>query len=158
MEVAQNAGVIINELRSVGSGSKSKLWNQINAAVIQTAMGWTNSHLHHFLKNNVFYALPTEGSEDFELETIDESNVQVFEILTKPNEKVIYEYDFGDGWEHEIELLKISDEKLKSPVCLQGENACTPEDCGSQYLLVLSRLLFLISLLSSSKESYVHRT
>jgi len=53
MEVAQNAGVIINELRSVGSGSKSKLWNQINAAVIQTAMGWTNSHLHHFLKNNV---------------------------------------------------------------------------------------------------------
>ena len=99
-------------------------------AVIQTAMGWTNSHLHHFIKNNVFYALPVEGSEDFEPEPIDESNVQAFDILTKPDEKVIYEYDFGDGWEHEIELLKISDGKLKSPVCLQGENACPPEDCG----------------------------
>jgi len=99
-------------------------------AVIQTAMGWTNSHLHHFIKNNVFYALPTEGSEDLEYETIDEETVKISDIISKKNEKIIYEYDFGDGWEHIVELLEISEKKIKFPKCLDGGNACPPEDCG----------------------------
>ena len=46
--------------------------------------------------------------------------------------KFLYEYDFGDGWIHEVVAEKIlpPDPGFKNPVCLAGENACPPEDCG----------------------------
>ncbi len=43
-----------------------------------------------------------------------------------------YEYDFGDAWEHEVvveEATRIP-RGLKFAVCLDGQNACPPEDCG----------------------------
>jgi hypothetical protein len=45
---------------------------------------------------------------------------------------MLYEYDFGDSWEHEVALEKIleKDPNLKTPVCLDGAMACPPEDCG----------------------------
>ncbi|MDZ7725918.1 MAG: plasmid pRiA4b ORF-3 family protein [candidate division KSB1 bacterium] len=50
-------------------------------------------------------------------------------------EKIIYEYDFGDGWEHDIVLEKILafDEDTQYPVCLDGEMNCPPEDCGGAF-------------------------
>ena len=46
-------------------GSKPKIWRRILIPsdlllsdfhkIIQTAMGWTNSHLHQFIKNRTFY-------------------------------------------------------------------------------------------------------
>ena len=43
-----------------------------------------------------------------------------------------FDYDFGDGWEHEIviEQLTWSSDGLKFAVCVDGENACPPEDVG----------------------------
>ena len=43
-----------------------------------------------------------------------------------------YEYDFGDGWVHEIKLEKILPvmPDCKYPICIDGERACPPEDCG----------------------------
>ena len=45
---------------------------------------------------------------------------------------MIYEYDFGDGWEHEVVLEKVlaRDSTAKYPRCLGGARACPPEDCG----------------------------
>ncbi|PKL77037.1 MAG: hypothetical protein CVV27_07245, partial [Candidatus Melainabacteria bacterium HGW-Melainabacteria-1] len=46
----------------------------------------------------------------------------------------LYEYDFNDGWEHELLVEKIrpipDQEAEQYPLCLEGENACPPEDCG----------------------------
>ncbi|MGH9918529.1 MAG: plasmid pRiA4b ORF-3 family protein, partial [Nitrososphaerales archaeon] len=44
----------------------------------------------------------------------------------------VYEYDFGDGWDHEVkvEALTWIRHGLKWAVCLEGANACPPEDCG----------------------------
>ena len=44
----------------------------------------------------------------------------------------LYDYDFGDGWEHDVVVEKIvsADPGKKHAVCLAGENACPPEDCG----------------------------
>ena len=41
-------------------------------------------------------------------------------------------YDFGDCWEHEIVLERIlpAGKGIKYPICLEGERACPPEDCG----------------------------
>ena len=46
-----------------------------------------------------------------------------------------YEYDFGDGWEHEVlfEGNPAVDPKAKYPLCAEGERACPPEDCGGVY-------------------------
>lgn len=53
-------------------------------------------------------------------------------VLARKGQKLLYEYDFGDGWEHEVILEKFLpiDPAAKYPVCLAGARACPPEDCG----------------------------
>jgi hypothetical protein len=52
-------------------------------------------------------------------------------VLTHVEEWFTYEYDFGDGWSHSIELEEQADEPSNRPyICLAGERACPPEDCG----------------------------
>jgi hypothetical protein len=97
--------------------------------VIQLAMGWTDSHLHQFIANKVFYGIP---DEDFELEMEDETKYRLSQLLKEEKESLVYEYDFGDSWEHKILLEKILpfDTKTTMPVCIKGKRACPPEDCG----------------------------
>ena len=54
------------------------------------------------------------------------------ELLPRIGSKAFYTYDFGDFWEHEISLEKLRkfDPGRIYPVCLAGEMACPPEDCG----------------------------
>lgn len=100
--------------------------------IIQLAMGWTNSHLHRFKVGKTFYSpnLPETDWEDSGDE--DSSYVRLDQIATQTTMQFIYEYDFGDSWEHEVVVEKISppDPKLKHPICLAGERACPPEDVG----------------------------
>jgi hypothetical protein len=67
-----------------------------------------------------------------EMNNVDYKKIRVSGLLKKEKEKIVYEYDFGDGWEHDVLLEKILpvDEKFKFPVCLEGKMACPPEDCG----------------------------
>jgi hypothetical protein len=119
-------------------GAKPPIWRTILVPgniglaafhdVIQVTMGWTDSHLHQFIANQVFYGTP----HDFELEMEDETQYKLFQLLTKEKESLVYEYDFGDSWEHKILLEKIlpCDPKIALPICLKGKRACPPEDCG----------------------------
>jgi len=58
--------------------------------------------------------------------------VRVGDLLQKEKDKIVYEYDFGDSWEHTVTLEKILDpeEGQVYPVCIKGKRACPPEDCG----------------------------
>ncbi len=51
---------------------------------------------------------------------------------SSPKTGLVYEYDFGDGWEHRLELQKIvpPEPGTRYPTCLAGKRACPPEDCG----------------------------
>ncbi len=55
-----------------------------------------------------------------------------------------YEYDFGDGWKHEIAVERHGppEKGVKYPRCLAGERACPPEDCGgpSGYMDLLAAI------------------
>ncbi|HSW62151.1 MAG TPA: plasmid pRiA4b ORF-3 family protein [Dissulfurispiraceae bacterium] len=96
--------------------------------IIQTIMGWTNSHLHQFSKNDIIFSEPDE--EGF-IESINYKKIRLCEILKTEGDSIIYEYDFGDGWEHDIQLIKIkTDIESKYPLCIGGERCCPPEDCG----------------------------
>ena len=62
----------------------------------------------------------------------DETKYKLSQLLKKEKDSLIYEYDFGDSWEHKILLEKIlpDDGKTVLPVCIKGKRACPPEDCG----------------------------
>ena len=101
--------------------------------VIQAAMGWTNSHLHAFTApDGVTYG---DSSLD-ELGYADESDVVVADVLRAPRDTLRYEYDFGDSWEHHVELMAVrtgEQSRPDAPACIAGRGACPPEDCGGVY-------------------------
>jgi hypothetical protein len=99
--------------------------------IIQTAMGWTNSHLHQFEVGRDFYA-----PKEFEVEGANNSNTKkLSSILNKEGVHIKYEYDFGDGWMHDITLEKIGQENklIEIPCCMDGHGKCPPEDCGGTH-------------------------
>ena len=100
--------------------------------VVQLAMGWDNSHMHHFKVGKIYYGTSYPDDFDGTTETKDERKITVGEVLSKPKAKIGYEYDFGDSWEHEVLLEKFlpPEQGVKYPLCLDGKNACPPEDCG----------------------------
>ncbi|MDP2364546.1 MAG: plasmid pRiA4b ORF-3 family protein [Ignavibacteria bacterium] len=101
--------------------------------VIQSSMGWTNSHLHQFIKNRVYFTMRMKDDDMWDdMNSVDYKKMKVSDLLKAVKEKIIYEYDFGDGWQHDIILEKILayDDKLKHPICLAGKMNCPPEDCG----------------------------
>jgi hypothetical protein len=102
---------------------------------IQTAMGWTNSHLHHFKINDVLYADPLLMEENFEdMGYRDSTSTTLSEIVPQTGKRFRfeYEYDFGDSWEHEVlfEGLVPIEPGKRYPLCLEGARACPPEDVG----------------------------
>ncbi len=102
---------------------------------IQTAMGWTNSHMHHFRINDRLFGDPMLMSENFEeLKYADSTTTKLSDILPRSGERFQfeYEYDFGDSWQHEIlfEGRLQAEPKQKYPLCLEGQRACPPEDVG----------------------------
>jgi hypothetical protein len=100
--------------------------------LIQIAMGWTDSHLHQFIVGRTFYGKPDPEFADMGSETLNEKRYTVADLAPAAKKKFIYEYDFGDGWQHEVVVEKVlpPDPAFKHPVCLAGANACPPEDCG----------------------------
>ncbi|MES2572601.1 MAG: plasmid pRiA4b ORF-3 family protein [Verrucomicrobiota bacterium] len=104
-------------------------------AVIQTAMGWTNSHLHQYYAGDKLISDPTFALKVFEDDppVLDEGKVRIDEVLNAPGQKLMYEYDFGDSWGHVITLEAVSQPGLaieKKAVCIDGAQAAPPEDCG----------------------------
>ena len=96
-------------------------------------MGWTNSHLHQFIKNQTYYSMRMPENDLWdEMNDVDYKKMKISDLLKNEKEKITYEYDFGDSWYHDVILEKILpvDEKLKYPVCLAGKMNCPPEDCG----------------------------
>lgn len=96
--------------------------------VLQCVMGWTDSHLHAFVTKDSIYSLP-EPDADY---AKDETKVKLCSLLRLPGDKLRYDYDFGDNWEHDVLLEKILPftPQQALPYCLKGKRACPPEDCG----------------------------
>ena len=99
---------------------------------IQDAFGWQDCHLHAFKlnkRNEYLIGLPSPDGDDF-VKTKPGWEIKILMEINKIGQKIGYEYDFGDGWEHEIEFEKYIDQEIKKPKCIDGARACPPEDCG----------------------------
>lgn len=97
--------------------------------VLQIAMGWTDTHLHHFTAKGVYYGTP---DPEWDMDYRDERRVRLAALLKSPKDRLRYEYDFGDGWEHEVVVEEVlaADPSGRYPWVLAGKRACPPEDCG----------------------------
>ncbi len=98
-------------------------------------MGWTSSHLHQFTFGETVYSDPGFDLDEFEDDPkiFDERQATLQKIGTKLKSVLVYEYDFGDSWDHFITVEKIlPTDPAVAPCaeCLDGARACPPENCG----------------------------
>lgn len=101
------------------------------SAILLTVMGWNGGHLHELRIGSKDYGIPDEEFDDSK-SIIDEKTVRLRDLNESDLKKFIFVYDFGDGWEHEIELEKILEPeyKVNYPICIHGARNCPPDDCG----------------------------
>jgi hypothetical protein len=106
-------------------------------AYLQSAFGWFNCHLHAFTIDGDEYGPLVPDDFAFGMEMLDEEDVTLGTLIAESGRKPrwIYAYDFGDDWRHEIrfEGFVRADPKVKYPLCVAGERACPPEDCGGPW-------------------------
>ena len=97
--------------------------------ILQVAMGWENSHLHMFRQGRTFFGEP---DPEFGPDCVDETRTRLREVLLAPKDKLTYDYDFGDSWEHQVVLEAIEDPNPNDtyPMVVAGKRACPPEDVG----------------------------
>ncbi|CAN5280763.1 hypothetical protein BH24ACT9_BH24ACT9_18810 [soil metagenome] len=97
---------------------------------VQTAMGWTNSHLHEFDRDGLRWGQPDPDWDGAEVRR--EETARLHEVLPTLGDKITYTYDFGDDWRHVLlveELLA----PARTATCVAGRGACPPEDCGGPW-------------------------
>ena len=142
---AAKASAPIYHLKVVLNGTKPPIWRRLQVpgnanlgwlhAVLQVAMGWTNSHLHQFRVGELLYSDLRHNSPEFEgePEILDENKATLQQVAPQQKDVLGYEYDFGDSWEHRITVEKILPPDPAAAMtarCLDGARACPPEDCG----------------------------
>ena len=103
-------------------------------AYIQAAFGWERYHLHVFEIDGTLYSKPAPDGNDCGLNLKNDTKVRLSGLIPKSGRRTqwIYEYDVRDSWRHTVlfEGFPPSDPKTEYPLCLEGERACPPENCG----------------------------
>ena len=128
------------------SGIEPIIWRRIQVpakysfwdlhVAIQDAIGWLDYHLHAFRVRQKHKRKPIEigipGEEWDDTTTIPGWEIPVVKYFMEPGQLIEYEYDFGDGWGHEVllEAIFLKEKGTKYPKCVGGDRACPPEDCG----------------------------
>jgi hypothetical protein len=138
-----SGGVPLCQLKITLKWSQPAIWRRVVVRstlkldglhdVIQIVMPWTNSHMHQFIVGRTFYGKPDREFASMGMsETLNEKQYTVADLAPAAKKKFIYEYDFGDGWQHDVTVEKIlpPDAAFKHLTCLAGANACPPDDCG----------------------------
>ncbi|WP_151670368.1 plasmid pRiA4b ORF-3 family protein [Nitrincola schmidtii] len=101
--------------------------------IIQVTMGWQNCHYHVFQTQEKCCFSDPEALEDGMDSWFDETDVPLSDVLHGKSKYLSYDYDLGDAWSHRITLekmLPLIGQQSADILCLNGENACPPEDVG----------------------------
>ncbi len=123
--------------------------------IIQVAMGWQNYHMYEFNFKELDEVITndSEACDEYEYfnskanekqllaigfyehmpKTLYAKEVKIDKYLEK-TKKFVYIYDFGDYWEHKIELVSVIDDYVgQLPIVTKFRKSCPPEDCGGIY-------------------------
>lgn len=96
-------------------------------AVLQTAMGWEDYHLHLFDVDGVLYG----DVEEIEGQPMGDEQTFTLGQAAGAARELVYQYDFGDSWHHDIVVEQaMPSVGTGTPHLVDGAGACPPEDCG----------------------------
>lgn len=125
--------------------TKPPVWRRIVVAAdatfydlhlaIQGAFGWQNQHQYRF-SDQEYRGKLNIGEPDEEMDTwpdcpmADANTTYISHLFVDERKKLLYLYDFGDEWWHEIVWEKTVDEPEGMALCTDGKGSCPPEDCG----------------------------
>jgi hypothetical protein len=127
----------VHRIKVTLRGSKPPIWRRFEVpsditlarlhTVIQLGFGWEDCHLWVFESPAGRY-----GTADPDLEIRSAAAKKLSAVADWPGDKLRYEYDFGDGWQHDIivEAVQPAEHGVAYPRCTAGKRACPPEDCG----------------------------
>lgn len=132
----------IYQLKITLQWSKPPIWRRVLVdsrhqlddlhAIIQEAMGWYNSHMYQFYHGETTYVQYNPDFDELYEGQDYTMGKPIYLFLQEKKDKLMYEYDMGDGWLHSIELEEIlaPNKKQTLPICTGGRRACPPEDIG----------------------------
>ncbi len=107
--------------------------------LILDLMGWDGGHLNQFRQGNncylPYYQRDLSEEPDFcwGCENFNQEDYTIADLLSVKGKSVVFEYDFGDSWEHEVRLSSVNeyaDGEAREIVFIGGKRECPPEDCG----------------------------
>jgi len=108
------------------------------ATAILLAMGWDEDHLHQFIvgRKEYYATSVNELGNPLYPGTKDGSRYDISQLLKKQGDSVLFEYDYGDSWDHNVKLKSVADyadDETRTVRLTGGANACPPDDCGGIY-------------------------
>ena len=130
---------VVYQIKVTLKGSKPPIWRRMQVTsettlaqlhrILQRVMGWEGYHLYQFVVGGMAYGDPSMLEE---MEGEDARKATLATLVRGEKSKILYEYDFGDSWDHELLIEKVlpCEAGKRYPVCLTGKRACPPEDCG----------------------------
>lgn len=141
--VLPRAEVSEYHLRIQLSDTKIGIWRELKVPsnveldflghLLVDVMGWEDVHLFQFMHNKLFYADQESVNKSFSGNTKLFSDYTLSDLLKDEGDKMMFEYDLGDCWRHDVELKGIRPyKKRENPriTFVDGQGECPPEDCG----------------------------
>lgn len=133
---------VVFQLKVVLRGVSPLIWRRVlirsDATIaglhrtLQPSTTWSDKHLHRFVIHGKAYGRSRIGGIGF---ADDPDRVRLVGFGFRLRERFLYEYDFRDGWQHDVrvEAIREIDPRRRYPVCIGGRRAVPPEDCGGPW-------------------------
>ena len=142
-ELPEDAATTVHRVKVSLYGARPPVWRRLEIpsamplnlvhAVLQVAFGWHDYHLHVF--ETVCGQFGSPDLDDW-AERQDEAAATLAQVAAAERAKVVYSYDFGDDWRHDIVVEKIipAEPGMAYPRCTGGRRDAPPEDCGGIWI------------------------
>ncbi len=120
---------VVYQLRVVLRGVSPLIWRRLLVrsdstiadlhATLQRALGWSDEHLNRFVIHSREYGVWHDGGIGFR---DNPRHVRLANLGLRVRERFLYEYDFTDGWQHDVRLERILplEPGRYYPVCIGG--------------------------------------
>jgi hypothetical protein len=96
---------------------------------IQVAFDWFDYQTHAFALDDLRFGNPVKRDE---LNVEDDRDVTLADLNLVHRDRMTYEYQIGEGWRVDVRVEKSvpPGKGMLYPLCVAGERAGPPEDCG----------------------------
>ena len=100
--------------------------------IIQITFDWWNYHLFEFEVGDRVYGDPMFDDDLLDRRVYKAAGIRLRTLIDRGVETLLYTYDFGDDWRHDIFIESVGDGRadVDYPVFVDGERRSPPEDVG----------------------------